>query len=160
MLQITTVESPQDLEAIRELFVEYAVSLGIDLSFQNFDRELAELPGEYAPPAGRLLLAIVDHQIAGCAALRKITDEFCEMKRLYVRSAFRGKAIGKELAIAAIAEARTIGYKCMRLDTLPAMQTAMRLHASLGFKDIEPYRYNPIAGSRFMELDLNRPHNV
>jgi ribosomal protein S18 acetylase RimI-like enzyme len=156
MLQITSVESPQDLEAIRELFVEYAAALGIDLSFQNFDQELAELPGEYAPPAGRLLLAIVDHQIAGCVALRKITDEICEMKRLYVRAAFRGQAIGKQLAMAVIAEAQTIGYRCMRLDTLPAMQPAMRLYESLGFKDIAPYRYNPIVGSRFLELTLNR----
>jgi ribosomal protein S18 acetylase RimI-like enzyme len=160
MLQIILAESPPHLEAIHELFIEYAASLGVDLIFQNFDQELAELPGEYAPPAGRLLLALTDNQIAGCVALRKINDEICEMKRLYVRSAFRGQAIGKELAIAIIAAARTIGYKRMRLDTLPSMQAAMQLYETLGFQDIAPYRYNPIAGTRFMELDLIRPHNA
>lgn len=160
MLQIILAESPPHLEAIRELFIEYAASLGIDLSFQNFEQELAELPGEYAPPAGRLLLALVDDQIAGCVALRKINDEISEMKRLYVRSAFRGQAIGQALAMAIIAEARKIGFRRMRLDTLPSMQAAMKLYESLGFKDIAPYRDNPIAGSRFMELDLNRAHNA
>jgi len=154
MPQIIAAEFPRHLAVVRELFSEYAGSLGVDLSFQNFDEELAALPGEYAPPSGRLLLAFDEAEIAGCGALRKFAGEICEMKRLYVRPAFRGKAIGKLLATAIIDEARMSGYKSMRLDTLPSMQSAIALYERLGFKEISPYRYNPIAGTKFMELDL------
>jgi putative acetyltransferase len=144
----------KDLPLIKEIFEEYASSLGFDLHFQEFKRELAELPGEYSPPKGRLLLAVRDDRIAGCVALRKLGEGSCEMKRLYVRPEFRGKGIGRKLAEAIIDEARKIGYTQMRLDTVPFMKEAIALYLSLGFKEIKPYRFNPIEGTKFMELDL------
>jgi ribosomal protein S18 acetylase RimI-like enzyme len=156
MLHYVHVTTQEDVGQARELFTEYQASLGIDLCFQDFDRELAELPGEYASPTGCLLLAYWESQLAGCVALRKIDEVTCEMKRLYVRPAFRGKSIGRKLAQAIIQEARTIGYARMRLDTLPTMKDAIALYRSLGFQVMKPYRYNPIEGTLFMELELKQ----
>jgi carbonic anhydrase len=154
MLQTIDAISPADVALARELFLEYQASLGIDLCFQDFDRELAELPGEYSPPQGRLLLAYWESSLAGCVALRKIDDATCEMKRLYIRPVFRGKKIGRMIAELIIREARAIGYRRMLLDTLPTMKEAIALYRSLGFREIEPYRHNPIEGALFMELQF------
>ena len=154
MVRIVPAHAGKSLERIRELWLEYAASLGIDLSFQNFDQELAGLPGDYAPPDGRLLLALDDEQATGCGALHRIQGDVCEMKRLYVRPAFRGKGIGRMLGVALIGAAREIGYAQMRLDTLPSMREVAALSCSLGFREIAPYRYNPVPGTLFMELDL------
>ena len=147
--------SPDEIQNARELFKEYAAWLEIDLCFQNFDKELTALPGAYAPPSGRLLLAIESDQIAGCVALRKIDEGTCEMKRLFLRPAFRGKGLGRKLAEAIIKAAREIGYQRILLDTLPhRMDDAIALYRSLGFKEIDPYYQNPVPGAKFMELDL------
>lgn len=154
-MELVQAKSEEDVQQARALFEEYAAWLGINLCFQNFDQELAELPGDYAPPSGRLLLAFDDEQLAGCVALRKIGEDVCEMKRLFVRTEFRGKGLGRKLTEAIIAEARRIGYLRIRLDTLPPkMKTALRVYRSLGFKEIGPYYNNPVAGATFMELVL------
>jgi putative acetyltransferase len=140
----------QDLGLVRTLFREYGDALGVDLSFQDFERELAELPGDYE----RLLVARVGGEPAGCVALRPLGEGMCEMKRLYVRPAHRGSGLGRALAEAVVAAARELGYLRMRLDTLPSMGEAMRLYEKLGFREIEPYRFNPIPGSRYLELCL------
>ena len=148
-------ESPRDIAQARELFLEYAQSLGFSLCFQNFDKELANLPGDYAPPEGRLLLADYDGQLAACVALHKLEADICEMKRLYVRPQFRGKKLGRALADRVIAEARQIGYKRMRLDTVePVMKDAVAMYRKLGFKEICAYRPNPNPGTLYMELEL------
>lgn len=154
MMTIEPVTTEEELAQIRELFAEYAASLGVDLSFQNFDQELAGLPGGYAPPDGCLLIARNEGQVVGCVALRKWEEEVCEMKRLYVRPQFRGLRAGHKLTEAVIAAARQGGYKRMRLDTLPAMKRAQELYKSLGFREIPAYRHNPIAGTSFLELVL------
>ena len=146
--------SPAEIEIARALFVEYEKSLGISLCFQNFDAELAGLPGAYAAPEGRLLLAFADGEPAGCVALRKLEDGICEMKRLWVRPGLRGSRLGRRLVEAILAEARTAGYRAVRLDTLPSMREAQGLYVSLGFVDIPPYNDHPIEGTRFMELTL------
>ena len=163
MFRFLQAESDAQLAEARSLFREYADTMpGIDLCFQNFEQELAHLPGSYAPPGGRLLLAAEENEIAGCVALRRLGAEddadgdLCEMKRLYVRTQFRGRRLGHELAERIIEEARRIGYRRMRLDTLPMMTDAIRLYRALGFKEIEPYYYNPVEGVLFMELLLNR----
>ncbi len=149
------VESPVDISQAQELFLEYAHSLGFSLCFQNFDKELAGLPGDYAPPAGRLLLAEYDGQLAGCVALHSLEENICEMKRLYLRPQFRGKGLGRVLADRVIAEARQIGYRRMRLDTVePVMKDAVAMYRKIGFREIAPYCTNPIAGALYMELEL------
>src|SRR5579862_5395484 len=153
--RIYPAESAAEIEQIRELFMEYAKSLGFSLCFQGFDQELAGLPGDYAPPDGRLLLAEFEGQLVGCGALHKIDERICEMKRLYLRTGFRGKGVGRALAEALIAEARNIGYERMRLDTVePVMKDAVAMYRRFGFREIAPYRINPMPGTLYMELDL------
>jgi ribosomal protein S18 acetylase RimI-like enzyme len=218
MLRIVPAETKEAVHQVSVLFREYAEALGVNLSFQNFERELAELPGEYAPPDGALLLAFAEDlparpathspatveavgpsvqevrrvggrsfrafcvpipsgssdiklaspsgvstpeaqnltfsAVCGCVALRKIDSDVCEMKRLYVRAGNRGRGVGRALALAVVDSARTIGYRSMRLDTLPQMGEAQSLYTSLGFREIPPYRYNPIPGSRFLEIAI------
>jgi len=151
---IEPAATPADVVAIASLFREYAASLQIDLSFQHFDDELASLPGDYAEPRGTLLLARVGHDDAGCVGLRPLAGDACEMKRLYVRPQFRGLHLGETLAHAIVDAARARKYGRMRLDTLPSMSRARQLYASLGFVEIAPYRFNPVAGTSFMELAL------
>jgi GNAT superfamily N-acetyltransferase len=154
-ITLVQAESSEQVAQARELFVEYAKSLGVNLCFQNFEQELAGLPGHYAPPDGRLLLANYEGQLAGCVALHRWEAGVCEMKRLYLRPSFRGKGLGRAIAEAIIAEARNIGYRCMRLDTIePIMKDAVEMYRKLGFHEIAPYRPNPIAGAMYMELHL------
>jgi len=154
-LKIAQAQTPADLIAARELFLEYAKSLNFSLCFQGFDQELASLPGDYAPPAGRLLLAEFYGRRAGCVALHRLAAGICEMKRLYVRPEFRGHKIGRRLAEAVIAEARAAGCQRMRLDTVaPVMREAVQLYRELGFYEIPPYRPNPQEGTLYMELAL------
>jgi putative acetyltransferase len=155
LTEIIQVHSAEEITHARELFKEYEAWLEVDLCFQSFEKELAELPGKYSPPDGRLLLAMNNGQPAGCAALRKIDEGICEIKRLFLRPQFRGQGLGRQLAEAIIREATQIGYERMRLDTLPPkMNDAIALYRSLGFKEIEPYYDNPVPGAKFMELDL------
>ncbi len=153
-MEIRPASSAEDIEIVRRLFREYQSSLSIDLCFQNFESELADLPGKYAPPEGRLYLAFDGGEIAGCAGLRKIEDSVCELKRLYVPPPHRGQGIGRRLAIQAIADARGMAYERMRLDTLPSMQRAQELYYDLGFQPIAPYTNNPVQGALFLELRL------
>jgi ribosomal protein S18 acetylase RimI-like enzyme len=154
MIEIRPAALPSDVSVVRALFREYADSLGIDLGFQDFEAELASLPGKYAPPRGRLLLAWSAGEAAGCVALRPIDGERCEMKRLYVRPRARARHLGRELAERICAEARDAGYRRMCLDTLPSMSEALRLYARLGFLPIEPYVFNPIEGAIFLGREL------
>jgi putative acetyltransferase len=152
---IVQAKSKPQITHARELFLEYAQSLGFSLCFQNFDKELAGLPGDYAPPEGRLLLGHYDGELAACVALHKLDPDICEMKRLYLRPQFRGKGLGRVLADRIIAEARLIGYERMRLDTVePVMKDAVEMYRRLGFKEIAAYCANPIAGALYMELQL------
>ncbi len=155
-MKFVQAQSPEEIEIARGLFREYAAGLNIDLCFQNFDQEVDGLPGNYAPPLGRLLLAIKDEQVAGCIALRRYDDGACEMKRLYVRPESRGQGLGKKLVTTLIDAARELGYKRMLLDTLPGkMDEAIALYRSLGFREIAPYYNNPVEGALFMELWLS-----
>jgi GNAT superfamily N-acetyltransferase/quercetin dioxygenase-like cupin family protein len=153
-MEIIQAQSPAQVSQAKKLFLEYAATLDISLCFQDFEHELAELPGAYAPPEGRLLLAYDEGEPIGCVALRKLDDGVCEMKRLYLRPEFRGQKFGRRLALAIIQQARDIGYERMRLDTLPALREALGLYRSLGFKEIAPYTVNPVASTLFMELRL------
>ncbi len=157
MIEIIQAETVEQIEAARGLFREYEAWFGMDLCFQNFDEEVANLPGKYAAPEGRLFLAFSDQKLAGCIALRKLEDGVCEMKRLFVKDEFRGQKIGVLLIEKLIAEARAIGYEKMRLDTFPAkMGKAVSLYESYGFREIPPYYHNPYGDTLFMELDLSR----
>ncbi len=152
---IRTVITAEGMELVRTLFREYAGSLNFDLCFQDFEQELTSLPGPYAPPSGRLLLATVAEKPAGCVALKKLADGVCEMKRLYVRDAYRGTGLGRTLAEQIIREARDLGYEAIRLDTVPSvMGSAVGLYRSLGFREIPPYCFNPVPGALFLELPL------
>jgi len=158
-VRLVRADTPGLVEEARLLFRDYAGQLGFDLAFQDFGRELAGLPGDYAPPSGLLLLARSGGSPAGCVAVRGFAPGIAEMKRLYVRPGFRGRGTGRRLACAAVEAARGAGYERMRLDTVPAMTEAIGLYLSLGFRDVAPYRPNPVPGARFLELAL-RPGQV
>jgi GNAT superfamily N-acetyltransferase len=151
---VTVVDGHTRLDDVRALFREYAASLPFDLGFQGFEEELARLPGEYAPPAGRLLVAVVDDRAAGCVGVRPLEPDVCEMKRLYVRAEARGLGVGRALAETAVEAARAAGYARMRLDTVPSMDTARALYRRLGFRPIPAYRFNPVPGTEYLELTL------
>jgi putative acetyltransferase len=153
-VEIRPALTAEEIDVVRALFEEYAAALGIDLGYQGFVGELASLPGCYAPPRGRLLIAWVGEEPAGCVALRPLAENVCEMKRLYVRPTFRGSGIGKQLAEAIIAEARQIGYAIMRLDTVPKLEAATRMYESLGFVRRDAYYETPVVGTIFMEWAL------
>lgn len=152
-------KNANELQAIQALFMEYAASLSFDLRFQNFEDEMAELPGEYVEPRGTLLLAFVDGAAAGCCALRPLDNadypNAAEMKRLYVRKAFRGFGLGRHLAEAILDAARRAGYASVLLDTLDDMESARALYAELGFYEIPPYYHNPIAGAHYLKTDIS-----
>ena len=155
MISIFQAATPDHIAQARELFQEYGASLGFSLCFQSFDQELAGLPGDYAPPSGRLLLAHVDGQPAGCVALHKYEADAAEMKRLYVRPGFRGHNLGRRLIDDLISQAQAIGYTSIRLDTVPSiMGKAVELYRAYGFREIAPYRPNPVEGALYMELTL------
>ena len=154
-MHILQAHTQEEIAQARTLFEEYAASLGISLCFQNFDQELKSLPGKYAPPDGRLLLATENDELAGCIALRKLEDGVCEMKRLFVRPAYRSQGLGRILVEKIVDEARMLGYTHMRLDTLPGlMDKAIALYRRTGFREIGPYCENPVEGAKFMELEL------
>ena len=166
-LAVIPADNPVRIEAVRQLFKEYATSLSFNLCFQSFEEELARLPGEYAPMSGMLLLGLVDDQVAGCVAFHRLEGEMagghagsasaevCEMKRLYVRPQFRGCGIGRELVDSILNCAAAVGYRWIRLDTIPTeMGKAVEIYRKIGFKEIAPYRPNPIPGAKYMELDL------
>lgn len=152
---LRTITDGEHIPEVKEIFLEYAKSLDFNLCFQSFEQELQELLKRYAPPDGVLILAEVGGKTAGCVAMHKLSDGICEMKRLYVREAFRGQGLGKRLVDAVIDSARTAGYKYTRLDTLSSMEAAQHLYLTLGFYDIEPYVYNPLEGVRYMEYRIN-----
>ena len=154
MTTIVRAETAEQLEWTRQLIEEYAASLPVDVSYEHVPDECARLPGEYAPPLGELLLALVDGRPAGCIALRPIDRDTCEMKRVYLRPEWRGRGIGRELAEAIVDAARRIGYRRMRLDTIPSLKPAIALYRSMGFRVIAPYRAIPTSCAFFMELNL------
>lgn len=154
-IEIIDGHTAEWMPVVRTMFLQYADWLKIDLCFQGFDQELQMLPGDYAPPDGRLILARSDDDVAGCVALRRWSCEIGEMKRLYVRDEFRGMGIGKRLILKIIDEAGAIGFKSIRLDTLPMMGSAIGLYRALGFKEIAPYRENPVPGALYFELKLS-----
>lgn len=158
-IELISPDKPEGLHATREIFREYASTLSVDLDFQDFDTELDSLPGDYASPRGALLLALVDGAVAGCCALRPLDNSdypnAAEMKRLYVRKAFRGFGLGRQLAEAILDDARRAGYSCVLLDTLDEMEAARALYEDLGFEEIPPYYHNPHAGAHYLKVDLD-----
>ncbi|SDP68400.1 Ribosomal protein S18 acetylase RimI [Rhodoferax sp. OV413] len=158
VIELVSPTQAEELDATRAIFQEYARQLGVDLCFQSFDEELASLPGEYAAPRGALLLALVDGELAGCCALRPLDSadyaNASEMKRLFVRKAFRGFGLGRQLAEAALDAARAAGYSCVLLDTLDDMEAARTLYEELGFAEVPPYYHNPIPGAHYLKADI------
>jgi putative acetyltransferase len=158
-IRLITPDTPELLAATRAIFREYAASLDVDLCFQGFEAELANLPGDYSAPSGQLLLALVDDNLAGCGAFRQLTDadyaNACEMKRLYVRPAFRRFGLGRLMAQRLLDDARRAGYSHMLLDTLDDMESARELYATLGFENVPPYYYNPIPGAHYLRARLD-----
>ena len=158
-ISLTTPTQPREMEVVRDIFREYAGTLDVDLSFQDFEEELTTLPGEYAAPRGQILLAYVDGSLAGCCALRPLDaadyTNAAEMKRLYVRKAFRGFGLGRTLVEGILDAARLSDYACVLLDTLDGMESARALYADLGFEEIPPYYHNPVAGSHYLKVDLD-----
>ena len=158
VVELSAPRTASELDEVRAIFREYAAGLGVDLDFQHFDEELADLPGEYAPPRGALVLARVDGELAGCCGLRPLDASdyanAAEMKRLYVRRAFRGFGLGRQLAEAVLDSARRAGYDCVLLDTLDDMEAARALYEDLGFEEIPPYYHNPIPGAHYLKADL------
>ena len=158
MISLQTPSTPQDLDAVRRIFLAYAQSLSVDLGFQDFEAELQSLPGDYAPPRGALLLARVDGQVAGCCALRPLDNvdyaNASEMKRLFVEPSFRRLGLGRLLAEAILDAARLADYSCVLLDTLSEMETARALYEDLGFAEVPPYYHNPHAGAHYLKVDL------
>ena len=154
MVEIRPARLPDDVPVVRRLFREYAEGLGIDLGFQDFEAELASLPGRYAPPGGRLMLGWDGQRAVACVALRPLEGASCEMKRLYIDPAARGQQLGRRLAERICREAADAGYRRICLDTLPTMSAARRLYFALGFRPIDPYVFNPIEGTLFLALDL------
>lgn len=144
----------RDAAAVRRLFADYAASLSVDLGFQSFDDEVAGLPGRYAPPQGVMLVARVNGEVVGCVGVRALDAETCELKRLFVTPAHRGGGTGLRLLEGAVSEARRLGYRRLRLDTIPGMERAQAMYERFGFRDIDAYTENPVAGTRFLELDL------
>jgi ribosomal protein S18 acetylase RimI-like enzyme len=153
-ISISAADTPERLRDVKLLFLEYERYLGVDLSFQGFDREVQGLPGEYGPPDGAIMIAYIGNEAAGCVALRRLEAEICEMKRLYVRPEHRGLGLGRKLAVAVMDRARALGFRRMRLDTLSTLSEAMRLYESLGFRRIDPYYDNPLPDVVYWELDL------
>lgn len=155
MTTIVRAETPEQIGSVRSLFAEYVAGLPVDVSYEKVPRESADLPGAYGPPRGELLLVLVDGEPAGCIALRPLDGDICEMKRVYLRPAWRGRGIGRLMAESIIAAARRIGYRRMRLDTIPALKPALSLYRSLGFRVIAPYRDIPSDRALFLELKLS-----
>jgi ribosomal protein S18 acetylase RimI-like enzyme len=160
MTEVRAAEFPLHVEIVRAIFREYAGSLEVDLDFQDFDAELANLPGKYTAAKGSVLLAWNRGEVIGSVAMRPLGDDVCEMKRLYVRPAGRGQQLGRRLALLIVQHARSAGYSRIRLDTLPSMAAAQALYASLGFRQIPPYVFNPVAGTKFLELDLTTASHI
>jgi ribosomal protein S18 acetylase RimI-like enzyme len=156
MAHIIHSHMPEQVGKARSLFEQYAIGMGLGLGFQNFDDDLNNLPGEYVPPYGALLMAIERSVPVGCVGMRPMERSACEMKRLFVKPAHRGKGVGRQLVESIVAEAKLAGYQCMRLDTLPSMREAVALYQSVGFREIEPYCWNPIRGALYYELELER----
>lgn len=158
VVSLRPAQFPDDLQTVRDLFTDYQAAIGIDLRFQDFETELAELPGDYTPPAGALVLALVDGAPAGCCALRPLpnTDHLnaCEMKRLFVRPAFRGFGLGRLLVERVLSEGQLAGYTNMLLDTLSDMETARALYQEAGFVEVAPYYHNPIPGAHYLKVEL------